>query len=124
MTWRAGLVVLVLAAAGCGRRLGDVAGSVAVDGRPLDYGIVNFVGAAGAASAPVLDGRFEAGGVPLGTVRIAVRALPRPVVAEPAAGATRPFAPLPDRYLSPQDSGLTLEVKPGPQRHDLVLSGT
>ena len=124
MTWRAGLVVLVLAAAGCGRRLGDVAGSVAVDGRPLDYGIVNFVGAAGAASAPILDGRFEAGGVPLGTVRIAVRALPRPVVADPAAGATRPFSPLPDRYLSPHDSGLTLEVKPGPQRHDLVLSGT
>jgi len=124
MMWRAGIVVLTVIAAGCGRRHGDVNGSVAVDGRPLDYGIVNFVGTAGAASAPVLDGRFEAGGVPLGTVRIAVRALPRPVVADPAAGATRPFAPLPDRYLSPHDSGLTLEVRPGAQRHDLVLSGT
>lgn len=124
MRWRAGLVVLVLAAAGCGRRLGDVAGSVTVDGRPLDYGIVNFVGSAGAASAPVLDGRFEAGGVPLGTVGIAVRALPRPVVAEPATAATRPFAPLPERYLSPHDSGLSLEVRPGSQHHDIVLSGT
>ena len=124
MTWRAGLVVLALAAAGCGRRLGDVSGNVAVDGRPLDYGIVNLVGSGGAASAPILDGRFEAGGVPLGGVKIAVRALPRPVVAAPAAGGNRPFAPLPARYMSPDDSGLTRDVKPGPQRHDIVLSGT
>jgi hypothetical protein len=124
MMGRLGLVVLAVAAAGCGSRHGDVSGSVTVDGRPLDYGIVNLVGSGGAASAPILDGRFEAGGVPLGSVKLAVRALPRPVVAAPAADGTRPFAPLPARYLSPDDSGLALEVRPGQQRHDIALSGT
>lgn len=124
MRWRAGLVVLAIAAPGCGERHGRVSGTVTVDGRPLDYGIVNLVGSGGAASAPILDGRFEAGGVPLGSVKIAVRALPRPVVATPAGDGTRPFAPLPTRYMSPDDSGLALEVKPGAQRHDLLVSGT
>jgi hypothetical protein len=90
---------------------------------PLDYGIVNFVGLDGAASAPILDGAYEAGGVPLGTVRIAVRALPRPVVAAPTAG-TGAYVPLPERYLSPRDSGLAIEVRAGRQRHDIAVTGT
>lgn len=111
-------------AVGCGQRLGHVAGTVLVDGEPLDYGIINFVAPAGAASAPILDGAFEAGGVPLGRVQIAVRAMPRPVVAAPAAAGVRPFGPLAERYLSPERSGLSLEVRPGRQRHDVVISGT
>lgn len=117
-------ILVAMLAAGCGARLGHVSGSVAVDGAALDYGIVNLVGPGGAASAPILDGRFEAGGVPLGTVRIAVRALPRPVVADPAAADARPYAPLPDRYSAAESSGLTLDVKPGRQRLDLTLTGT
>lgn len=118
------LSLALLAGLACGPRHGDVSGHVTVDGMPLDYGIVNFVTDGAASSAPVVDGMFAAGGVPLGTVRIAVRALPRPVVAEPAAANARPYAPLPDRYLSPEASGLTLEVRPGRQVHDIVVSGT
>jgi len=124
MGYRWGAVVLAVVALGCGQRHGQVSGSVTVDGVPLDYGIVNFVGLDGAASAPILDGAYEAGGVPLGTVRIAVRALPRPVVAAPTAGPVRPYMPLPDRYLSPRDSGLAIEVKAGRQRHDISMTGT
>lgn len=114
----------LVAGGACGPRHGAVSGRVTVDGVPLDYGIVNFVTNGAASSAPVVDGTFAAGGVPLGTVRIAVRALPRPVVAEPAAADARPYAPLPDRYLSPEESGLTLDVRPGRQVHDIVVSGT
>jgi hypothetical protein len=124
MGYRWGAVVLAVVALGCGQRHGQVSGSVTVDGVPLDYGIVNFVGLDGAASAPILDGAYEAGGVPLGTVRIAVRALPRPVVGAPPAGPVRPYMPLPDRYLSPRDSGLAIEVNAGRQRHDLAVTGT
>lgn len=118
------LFVVAAVGLGCGPRLGEVSGTVAVDGMPLDYGIVNLVGPGGAASAPVLEGRFEAGGVPLGPVRLAVRALPRPVVADPASAGARPYAPLPERYLAPESSGLSLDVKPGRQRLDLTLTGT
>jgi len=124
MRYRWGAVVLAIAALGCGQRHGQVSGSVSVDGVPLDYGIVNFVGLDGAASAPILDGAYEAGGVPLGTVRIAVRALPRPVVAAPTAGTVRAYVPLPERYLSPRDSGLATEVRAGRQRHDIAVTGT
>lgn len=113
---------VVVALVGCRPRLGEVSGTVTVDGSPLDYGIVNFVSPGGAASAPVLAGKFEAGGVPVGAVRIAVRALPRPVVAEPAAEGARPYAPLPERYLSSEQSGLSLDVKGGRQRHDISIS--
>lgn len=116
--------VALVAASACGPRHGEVSGRVTVDGAPLDYGIVNFVAPGAASSAPVVDGKFTAGGVPLGSVKIAVRALPRPVVAEPAAASTRPYAPLPDRYLSPEQSGLTLDVKVGRQSHDITVSGT
>jgi hypothetical protein len=119
--WSLAVACLVV---GCGRRLGHVAGTVRVDGAPLDYGIINFVAPGGAASAPILDGAFEADGVPLGSVQIAVRALPRPVVAAAAAAGARPFAPLAERYLSPEHSGLSLEVRPGRQRHDVLLTGT
>ena len=115
--------MLACLALGCGHRHGQVSGTVTVDGMPLDYGIINFVAKDGAASAPILDGAYEASGVPLGAVQIAVRALPRPVVAAPAAAGSRPFAPLPERYLSPRDSGLSLEVRPGRQRHDVAVAG-
>lgn len=118
------VVAIALAAPGCGRQRGDVSGRIMVDGVPLDCGIVNFVAPGAAASAAVLDGAYEAGGVPLGAVRIAVRALPRPVVAPPPQGASRPYAPLPARYASPEESGLTLEVRPGRQQRDITLSGT
>lgn len=117
-------VVGLVAGPACGPRHGEVSGRVTVDGAPLDYGIVNFVARGAASSAPVVDGRFAAGGVPLGSVKIAVRALPRPVVAEPAAASARPYAPLPERYLSPEQSGLTLDVKAGRQSHDITVSGT
>lgn len=97
---------------------------MSVDGVPLDYGIVNFVGLDGAASPPIVDGAYAAGGVPLGTIRIAVRVLPRPVVAAPTTGTVRPYVPLPERYLSPRDSGLAVEVKAGRQRHDINVTDT
>lgn len=123
-TWRlaAGAVLVAAAVAGCGPRHGHVSGSVTVDGRPLDYGMVNFVGRSGAASAPVNAGTYEASMVPPGPVGITVRAMPRPAVADPAAGGALPFAPLPDRYLAPERSGLTLDVVAGRQRHDIAVS--
>lgn len=125
---RAAAVVLQVAlqasllfAGGCGRRHGRVSGTVTVDGRPLDHGVVNFIGAGGAASAPVLSGAYDASPVPVGRAGIAVRATPRPAVADPAAAAVD-FVPLPDRYIEPERSGLSLDVVAGDQRHDISIS--
>ncbi|MFM7206704.1 MAG: hypothetical protein ACKO4T_08555 [Planctomycetaceae bacterium] len=85
------LLAIVILNGGCSRRSGCVSGTVTVDGRPLEYGMVNFVGAGGAASAP-------------------------------AGGGQRPFAPLPDRYASPGQSGLAVDVVAGDQRLDLPLT--
>jgi len=114
---------LIASLAGCGPTSGRVSGTVTIDGKPLDYGMVDFRGTSGVASAPVIDGAYAAEQVPVGAVGIAVRSMPRPAIAPPSSlGTTAHHGSLPDRYLDPATSGLSVEVRGGQQRHDLSLT--
>lgn len=129
-----GLVVFV--AAGCGRPP-RVAGSVTVNGAPLPAGRVTFLcdgaGKPAISSEISPDGTYEILSPPAGRARISVQTFaPRP---KPPAGVdpgtgidysvgwedTGPYVPIPERYHSPQTSGLVYEIRPGDQTFDITL---
>ena len=67
-----------MAAVGCGGpaksyKTADVAGTVTLDGQPIQKGVINFIGnETGEGSAEIVAGKFTAREVPLGKVRIFV----------------------------------------------------
>ncbi len=129
-----------MVALGCGRQppLGQVTGTVLLDGQPLARGSLTFE-APGCrpASARIENGRilpattYRTGdGVPLGQQGIAVfsRAEPPPVAA--ATPGQNQFAPesmagrslIPQRYNAPATSGLSVTIEPGRNTLTLVLT--
>jgi len=125
---------------GCGRglRLVPVTGSLTLDGKPVSNASVLFVRVdEGPAAFGVTDsqGRFELytvnrRGAALGSYRVAVTleqsvALPGTVGIDEIAPAAEslPAARLaiPEKFLSPDTSGLTAEVAEGRQHFDFAL---
>lgn len=51
----------------------NVAGTVELDGQPIEKGVVNFISENGDASAEIVAGKFAAREVPLGKVRIYIK---------------------------------------------------
>ncbi len=128
----AALLVGLVAFAGCNARTGSISGTVTVDGVPIGNGSVTIVGEQGApASASIVAGEYRVEKVPIGPARIAVRSLPPPSMMAPppkagsgseTAAVPSTFEPLPDRYLTPEQSGLSLEVVAGEQQHDITVT--
>jgi hypothetical protein len=139
----AALVLAVQALAGCGRPTGSVSGKVILKGQPLTAGDVTFIGAdQRVASSPIQpDGSYAIPQVAAGKAQIGVTppikvttGMPRGMkmdggkmgapgadtAAPPPASAGKPPA-IPDQYLDPTKSGLTYEVKPGPQDYTIEL---
>lgn len=130
----AGLLVLV--AAGCGR-LARVAGSVTMNGAPLPAGRVTFLcdgaGKPAISSEISPDGTYAIVAPPTGRARVSVQTFafrPKPPSGvDPGTGIdysigwedTGPYVPIPERYHSPQTSGLMLEIRPGDQTFDITL---
>ena len=138
------LLVAVSVLAGCGesrqaRPTGKVKGIVTYKGKPVTVGSVYFYGSDNqACSAPLKeDGSYDATGVPLGLVQIAVVTPPAPAGIAKAAkdapqgkrfGRGKPIvAPsqdvvsVPAQYSIPGKSGLTLNVSQGTQSFDIKL---
>lgn len=135
---RVGIVLslFTLIVAGCGQRMGDITGTVSYKGKALPSGQVTFFGAdkqvVGGSS--IVEGKYKVLKVPPGAVKITVRTPPPP----PPAGQTpKQNAPqqreegmppplesiaIPPKYSSPDQSGLTYEVKPGSQTHPIDLN--
>jgi hypothetical protein len=122
---------LALLAAGCGPSFGDVSGTVEFQGRPLTTGTITFYDEAnGVASSPIQpDGTYAVHHVRAGPAKIAV-AVPTAITMVdpgemPALGPPAPVRPtgpfLPHKYQDPQESGLTCEVKAGPQEFAVRL---
>jgi hypothetical protein len=67
-------LLLALTAAGCGRPVGDVSGTVTYKGTPVVMGSVVFVGSDGVPHTGQIepDGTYAVSDVPAGTVKIAV----------------------------------------------------
>ena len=109
------LVAGVLTCLGCGaeQKVEEnrtvVAGSIMFDGKPLPAGSISFGSSADArgSTAQIKDGSYAIDRVPLGpnTVTIDTTAV--------QYGNPAKFVAIPDRYLDPTKSGLTVDVKPG-----------
>ena len=138
------LVAGLVALSGCGSSGGSIKGKVSYKGKDLPSGTVTFLGANNdVGSSPIApDGTYAIPKLSVGLAKIAV-SVPAPVLvpggmkmdpakmkggADPTGGTgTPPTAPalprvkIPERYLNPETSKLTLEVKSGSQVHDIKL---
>ena len=128
------LAVLSFAAAdmGCGSSKGGakVSGTVKYQGQPLPSGNVTFFDAKKeiVGSAEITNGSYSMTGVPPGKVNISVTTPPampidpsNPAPKDMKGEAPVPGVPIPPQYGNPEQSGLTYDVKPGPQDHPIEL---
>jgi hypothetical protein len=125
----------VVSLAGCGSRLSTVAGTVTLDGKPIEgspelYGTVTFHrqegGGAPAVGIVDEDGQYVLAtgsrqGIEPGSyfVGVSVKKIHPP--SEPG-GLTRPEQVSPRKYANPVTSGLHAEVEPGNNTFDFALS--
>jgi hypothetical protein len=114
---------------GCAPATGTVQGKITVNGTPLPAGLITFqseVGNHDALSAPVKDGRYETGPIPVGPCKVTVI---HSSVARPAAGGsdlgrarTAGVVEVPEKYGRADTSGLTLTIKSGANMFDRNLT--
>jgi hypothetical protein len=116
---------LALLVAGCGSAgMGDVSGSVTVDGAtPAEGSSITFVPIdvkSSGGGATLKDGKYSVA-LPVGNYRVEIR-VPKPLAAKPVATAKGPGGPGPGGPANIQESlpakyhdksELTIEVKPG-----------
>jgi hypothetical protein len=133
--------------AGCGKgrpATAAVSGTVTIRGRPVTAGTVLFVAADGTQSASAElspEGTYTMPAAPVGPVRVAVqtatfryrRVVPAGLKPPPGVNASSPqyrpvdrragtvYVPIPARYESPDQSGLSLTVERGQQTLDIAL---
>jgi hypothetical protein len=135
------LLLLPLLASGCSASPGAVSGQVTFNGQGLPLGTITFHCQSGnhdVISALIRDGAYSAPAVCAGANKVTVistdparagGALPEPA-AVPASDVAAPvgenFAPnyvvIPERYADPDQSGLSLEVRSGPQTFNVELT--
>ena len=143
-------LLLPLCLAGCSSK-GTVSGKVTYKGEPVRQGVVMFVAGDGwSSSAPINeDGTYQIANLPPGSFKLTVETLAGSAqggrqTQGPPGGKWRPpkdadvpkqveeavrkplqqvSAPprLPAKYAKAETSGLTCEVKPGRQAHDIDL---
>jgi hypothetical protein len=124
--------VLLVGAAGCGASNGptDVTGTVRFQGQPMTSGEVTFVAADGARKVVRIgpQGQYSVKQLARGKARIAVESLSKvpPGLMKPGPGAVREKeekpVEIPKRYNSPDESGLSVEVKGGRMTHPIDLT--
>ncbi len=134
-------IVLVLATAGCGKSrpaLGQVTGKVTLQGEPVEGAAVMFVPQAGGRTATGVTnaaGEYRLttfdpeDGALVGRCNVAISkqvisgatADDQGLSGPPGPGGVVKRSLLPEQLASPKDSGLTAEVKPGPNRCDFEL---
>lgn len=105
--------------AGCGgdSNIAPVSGKVLLDGQPLPQGLVTTLPAAGRGARGVIqsDGSFKLGtltesdGAVIGMHQVSVIAYDKPANAGPESGPGKLM--IPEKYVSPATSELTIEVK-------------
>ena len=137
-----GIVSLLLGMAGCGwtAPTGSLAGTVRFGGKPVPAGRITVLCEGGNKPvffADITDGGYSVEGAPVGAARVTVQAF----AAQPSTGKAptlpgdspalpipanvprigKPVSGFPERYLTPNTSGLRCEIKPGPQAQDFDL---
>lgn len=124
-------MALLLIVTGCGKRTGEVSGTVSYQGQPVSSGSVTFFDKNNqvVGSSVITAGKYKVQQVPVGAVTITVISAPPPSkvkkgTAPPdkdAVSADEGVA-IPPEYGKPDKSGLTYQVKPGPQKHAIELN--
>jgi hypothetical protein len=100
---------------------GSGQGTIVYRGQPLPGGTIGFHPAKG---KPVVvkikaDGSYSAPAVPVGAVKITIETTS--VKPRPGGGKPAKYVPIPDKYATPETSGLTLTVQKGKQMHNIEL---
>ncbi len=129
--------VLLVVLGGCGPMqlpLGEVTGSVTLDGQPLSQAKVTFQPQQGAAASGITDaaGRYTLGtrkpqdGAVIGRHRVTITPVIEGIdltadLRKVRPSTDQPVASIPTRYARPNTSGLTAEVKPGENQLDFDL---
>jgi hypothetical protein len=128
---------------GCGPRVGSVTGTVSYKGTPLKGGNLAFVTANNQSFGSPIgeDGHYAVNKVPAGPVKITVETAslkqeamsarkyaPPPGAAVPEGykmsdptAARRDYVPIPGKYATVDQSGLSYTVTPGTQTFDVKL---
>jgi hypothetical protein len=122
---------------------GSVHGQVPLNGAPVPWGRITFVGETGdrvSKTSQIKNGRYEIKDIPTGPVKITVESFKAPALAPasatnpmvkgfgPPKGAEPPpevagkYLPIPPRYGSTDTSDLEYTVGRGNQEHDVPLS--
>lgn len=120
--------VALLIVAGCGKRTGEVYGTVTYQGESLPGGSVTFFGKDNQiiGSATIADGKYRIKQLPTGEAKITVTSAP-PRSKSKADAIEAPGQPppktveIPPKYGNPDSSGQTIKVKAGPQKHTINL---
>lgn len=121
-----GLLACVCWCAGCGSGgppTGSVSGKVTFNGQPLTAGIVTFVNEeAGTGASGQLDpsGSYRIESIRTGEYNVAVHQAPPPPD-ETGQRAELPKLNIPEKYLTPETSGLTATVNEGGNVRDFSL---
>lgn len=133
------LFLAVLAATGCGGpKLGSLSGKVTFQGKPLRWGTVVAQFTGGDPRSPNVrsasladDGSYDIGQIPAGgtvQVYLQIPQLPgNPLAAKPSPEAVKKqkekagYEDIPEKYKSAKTSGLSVDVKPGPNHLDINL---
>lgn len=139
---RLSLVAALLGLPGCDwtAPTGSLAGTVRFSGKPVPAGRITVLCEGGNKPvffADITDGVYRVEGAPVGTARVTIQAfaaqsptgkaptLPGNATALPIPANVprigKPVSGFPERYLTPNTSGLKCEIRPGPQAQDFDL---
>jgi hypothetical protein len=128
--------MLVLSGCGSGGGAGDVSGKVTYQGKALPSGRITFLCKGGdkpVLSSAIKDGEYSIEKAAAGPARVAVETFQFKTV--PIPGATKsstlpgsdapppgPYVPIPQKYRTPDSSGLTYTISKGKQTKDFDLA--
>jgi hypothetical protein len=120
------LLGLIAFSSGCSRGKCTISGRVTLEGRPLPAGVITFhcqTGNREVVNAKIQDGNFSVDDVPIGPVKITVT----PIPSQGDKGADQRQSsggalPVPNRYRTPEESLLQLEVKGKSQQFNVDLT--
>jgi hypothetical protein len=132
--FRLGLLLgaALLCSSGCGQKSGTVRGKVSLDGSPITFGTVAFIGENGQSSSGQIqsDSSYVVQKAPLGKVVITVQTYPLPPSVQPpdkkgsgeAPKTEARYTRIPAVYGDARKSPLSYTVTAGEQSHDVTLS--
>lgn len=111
--------VAALYVAGCGPSelpVGSVAGTVTLSGRPLPAGTITLVNSDrgfGASAEIDASGAYRIDTIPAGSYQVLIQGPEAPSPEQMAEGVRAEASPVPQKYQSPETSGLNVDVSEG-----------